>query len=313
MLTLRRLLFLFLLLATSIAHGQGEPNWDWWAKNVNWDGVTHWSRYIILSPGYMGPNALPVPEVTTGRVNNDIRFEVGGVAHFGQGDRTNNLFTQLKFNVAKDIISLHLIYVPIEQFKISDATRDERLLSGHFYEAEGTTSGDFHFGFEVQLLKDKKVWPDIMLRANTKTASGSAIGAARFTDASGYSFDFSFGKTFQKNPDSNKSLRAYFMAGFYAWQTNGELNRQNEGFLTGLGADFRTKKILFRNALGGYFGWVNDRDKPIVYRTKLNLLGNHLDYGLTYQIGLQHFEYNSIMLSVIVHFDRYQKKEEKSE
>jgi len=51
----------------------------------------------------MGPNALPVPAVAKGRVNNDLSIELGAQVHFSNGDNTQNVFTQFNYNFAKDI------------------------------------------------------------------------------------------------------------------------------------------------------------------------------------------------------------------
>ena len=60
--------------------------------NRNWDGITHWSRYIVISPGFMGPNALPVPEIKKGIIENRIEFELSQQNHFSKHDKTFNLF-----------------------------------------------------------------------------------------------------------------------------------------------------------------------------------------------------------------------------
>jgi len=298
-------IFLLLTLYSTKVYSQGQPNWEWWAENVQWDGVTHWSRFIILSPGFMGPNALPVPEMSKGSINNELRLEVGGQTHFSEGDNTQNLITNFKLNLAKEIISIHASYVPIERFDIDDKTRDERRLSGKYYEPEGTTGGDIYFGFEVQILKNKKHLPNVAFRANTKTASGSAIGAARFTDASGYSFDFSFGKELALDKKRGHSVNLYSMVGFYAWQTNGEENRQNDAFLYGIGTDLNISKFVIGTQLAGYSGYVGNRDQPMVYRVNLLRKGKVFDYRFNYQWGLRDFEYKSITISLIYHLDSY--------
>ena len=104
----------------------------------------------------MGPNALPVPEVSKGRIDNELRAELGYQAHFGSGDDTQNLFTQLNMNLVKDIASVKIWMVPVEHFNVSDATRDERKLYGDYYEAEGWAVGDVYLGSEVQILKHRK-------------------------------------------------------------------------------------------------------------------------------------------------------------
>ena len=56
----------FLIGSESKAQTQVE-----WTQNVSWDGISHWSEYLIFSPKFTGPNAMLVPEVSTGKVKND--------------------------------------------------------------------------------------------------------------------------------------------------------------------------------------------------------------------------------------------------
>lgn len=299
----RYLLVLFLGLGSLplLSQSKGEPNWEWWCENIDCrSDYQHWGRYIITSPAYMGPNALPVPEVSTGLVNNGITWEMTGMAHFSQGDNTQNLFTELKFNLAPDIVSLTFTYYPYERFIMTPETRDERKVSGEYYEGKGTTHGDIYFGFDVQVLKNKPKWPDIAARAMVKTAAGSEFGAARYTDAPGYYLDASFGKTFSLSPESSKTIRPYLMLGFYSWQVNDDENRQNDAFMTGVGADLSLGKFLIHNSFGGYSGYKGDGDRPLVYRAKLTWMTKRFDYFVRFQEGIRDFEYHTIMAGIVL-------------
>jgi len=281
------------------AQKQGEPNWEWWCQNIDCRiNYQHWGRYIITSPAFMGPNALPVPEVSTGLINNGITWEMTGMAHFSPGDNTQNLFTELKFNLAPDIVSLTFSYYPWERFVLTPDTRDERQLSGEYYDAQGTTHGDMYFGMDIQLLKNKAKWPDIAVRAMVKTATGSGYGAARYTDAPGYYFDGSFGKTFILSSTSGNTIRPYLMIGFFAWQVNDDMNRQNDAVMGGFGADVRLGNFEIHNSFGGYNGYKGNGDQPRVYRVKLTWMTRKLDYFVRYQEGLRDFEYHTIMAGV---------------
>jgi len=259
----------------------------------------HWVDFIEIAPGYMGPNALPVPEVSKGRIDNELRAELGVQAHFGDGDETQNLFTQLNINLAKDIASVKIWMVPVEHFNVNDATRDERKLSGDYYEAEGWAIGDVYLGSEVQILKNRK-FPDVMLRAFMKTASSEEVGGARFTDSPGYYFDLSFGKTLPLS-DDEKTIHLYTMIGFYSWQTYDNDNPQNDAPLYGIGADLDFKKFMFSTSLGGYSGWKDNRDEPLVYRFEALKKHKAFDILFQYQYGIKDFDYSSFKLSLIYH------------
>ncbi len=295
------ILILWLITAPAISQSKGEPNWYWWCDNVDCNnGGQHWSRYIITSPGYMGPNALPVPEVSTGLINNGISWEMTGMAHFSPGDKTQNLFTELKFNLAPDIVSMTISYFPFERFVMTPEIRDGRMVSGEYYEGQGTTHGDIYFGFDVQILKNKPKWPDMAARIMVKTAAGSEFGAARYTDAPGYFLDASFGKTYSLSDRSTKSIRPYIMLGFFAWQVNEDENRQNDAFMAGLGADLQLGKLGVHNSIGGYNGYKGNGDQPLVYRAELSLTNKRIEYFLRFQEGLRDFDYHTTMAGIVL-------------
>ena len=141
--------------------GQGATNWDWWCTNVGQSAgcpTNNWVDYIDFSPGRMGPNSLPVPEITKGRITSELSIELGAQAHFGSGDNTQNIWTDLNVNIVKEVISLVIYAVPQEHFNISDKTRDARHLSGEYYEPKGYAKGDLYFGMEIQISKNNIRW-----------------------------------------------------------------------------------------------------------------------------------------------------------
>ena len=79
--------FLFLSI---VGYSQGH---DWWVEKHNWDRVSPWSDYIIFSPAYLGPNALPVPDSKNGKLPQNMHFELSFDSHFSKGDNTKNVFS----------------------------------------------------------------------------------------------------------------------------------------------------------------------------------------------------------------------------
>ena len=73
----------------------GQQNLSWWNDVHQWDGFTHWSQYMTYSTSYMGPNAIPIPEMKKGFLQNKLRFENGAEGHWSKGDNTYNLFQKL--------------------------------------------------------------------------------------------------------------------------------------------------------------------------------------------------------------------------
>lgn len=299
---LKRLCFIVGVVIPLQMSAQGEPDWEWWCQNVGCTGNEHWVDFITISPKFMGPNALPVPAVSRGRVDNQLRVEFGIQAHFSDGDDTQNIFTDINLNMAKDIVSLRVYAIPQEHFDVTDETRDLRKLSGDYYEPEGFAKGDVYFGVEIQLIKDKPVFPDMMIRAFTKTATGSETGGARFTDTPGYYFDLSLGKNFIVGSGEN-FIRPYGMLGFYSWQTYDNDNPQNDAPLYGLGGNAQLGRNVLSTSLAGYSGWKDNGDDPLVFRLEYLRKNNKLDVLLQYQLGLNDYDYTSVKLSLIYHSD----------
>jgi hypothetical protein len=268
--------------------------------------------YISISPGGMGPNALPVPSVAKGKVDNQHSLELGAQVHFGEGDNTQNLWTYLNINLAKDIASLVVYAIPLEHFDVSDQTRDKRMLSGEYFEPEGFAKGDVYFGMEIQVLKNRPRGPDLLLRAVTKTASGSETGGARFTDSPGYFIDVSAGKDFQLG-NENKKLRPYANLGFFAWQTYDRKHPQNDAPMYGLGLDLILNKNSFSTSLAGYAGWKDNGDKPLVYRLEYRRKAKTFNYLAQYQVGFNDFDYTSLKLSIIYHAENLFRKKKHNE
>ncbi|MBK6949502.1 MAG: hypothetical protein IPH16_16765 [Haliscomenobacter sp.] len=63
---------------------------DWWANNVGWDGKSHWSTYIISQPRYLGPNALPIPSLLNGLLEEQGFLALDAFSHSANGDQTFN-------------------------------------------------------------------------------------------------------------------------------------------------------------------------------------------------------------------------------
>jgi len=143
-------------------------------------------------------------------------------------------------------------------------------------------------------------WPDILLGVTLRTASGGGLGNARYTDAPGYYFDLSAGKTFFE--DRKVSLRPYVMLGFYVWQTNVEIWAQNDAFLYGVGVSLLNKKMEFSAKYGGYKGYIGNGDAPMVLRANAIFKLPKTHFKLSFQQGLQDYEYSTLSLGTVFFF-----------
>lgn len=284
--------FLFLALVAS-----AQDDYSWWNEKHNWDGYSPWTQYMTISTSYMGPNALPVPEVTTGSIDSLAEFEVAGDYHFSRGDKTTDFFLRGFLPLYKSRVSASVEVVPYEWFRTDTITRDHRAARG--ITGEGGSGGDIYFITAFQIFRNHSWIPDVSFRAALRMPSGTNLGDSRFTDGPGYYFDLSAGK----NIAIDKSiLRLYGMAGFYAYQTFDVEHLQNDCFLYGVGADLHFKKLVLSQALAGYSGYLNIEDKPVVYRVSLRLKSKLIDWKAAYQWGVRDYDFQRIRISAILHF-----------
>jgi hypothetical protein len=291
---MKRLIFCFILLFSySLSHAQED--WGWWNDLHGWEaGMPNWRSFITVSPGFLGPNALPVPEVAKGIVEQNKTIELSSDFHIRTGDQTQNLSGQFYFPFS-DKIAIELYGVIVEHYSMSDSIRDERAARDR--DGEGLAVGDLYFATYVQLVKGRK-FPNTMLRMAGKTASGGRFDAARYSDSPGYYFDLSFSKEI---PEFIGNLRGlpFWSFGFYSWQTNDLDNLQNDAFMYSLGIQLENDNWELSNSLSGYSGYKNERDQPMIYTLSLkrNIKKNAIKFE--YIKGIQDYEYQTIKLAYL--------------
>lgn len=279
-----------------VGNGQ-DPNADytWWNEHHGWEtGDPGWRNWIIISPGYLGPNALPVPSVKKGFLEENTEIEVTASAHFHPGDPTQDISGRFYIPFAKNRIAVEMYGVIVEHFAFSEEIRNERY--ARIEDGKGFAVGDFYFSTLIQLSKDRK-FPNTLLRFATKTASGNMLEGARYTDSPAYFIDLSFSKDFGTVEEG--IIRPVGMLGFYTWQTNDELNLQNDALLYALGLDYQIKNWLFSGSWSGYSGYKNERDKPMQLNFDIRKDFNKKAIRFQYMHGIQDWNYNTIKFSFI--------------
>jgi len=292
-------LFLLILLLPALA--SGAEDYSWWNQKHDWDGVTSWTSYLIVSPSYMGPNALPVPEIQKGNLPAKRCLELGVDGHYSRGDRTGNLFSELFLPLFSSRAGLGISYIPLELYSTDTLTRDRR--RSREYDPRGLSKGDVYFSTYVHLVRETGYLPDVLITINLRTASGTKFYGARHTDGPGYYFDISAGKTFLDGDGTLRLIRTYLLAGFYVFQTNLENHMQNDALQYGAGVDLDFGIFRMEHQLGGYAGYLGNGDKPVVYRLNMALLRNsNMELNLRFQHGLRDFPYSSLRLSTILKF-----------
>ena len=273
----------------------------WWNIKHGWEpGKPGWRNFMHITPGYLGPNALSVPEVKKGVVQQGSNLEFGLDFHFRNGDPTQDISAKYYRSFAEGKIAIELYGVVAEHYAMSDFVRDERI--SRDFDGKGFANGDLYFATLVQLVKGRK-FPDTMVRMAGRTASGNQLEGARYSDYPGYFFDFSFSKSYAGR-NEKISFLPFASFGFYSWQTNDELNLQNDAFMYGLGTDMKWLHWTISNSLSGYSGYKNERDKPMVYTLDLKHQLANKTSRLQYLHGLRDWTYRTVKLSLILNLQK---------
>lgn len=274
--------FLFLFIPFFIS-AQNNSDFGWWNELHDWQrGDPGWRNFMKISPGYLGPNALPVPEVQKGMFRSHSEIEITASNHFHSGDPTQDISAKLFLPFAKNRIAVEMYGVIIEQYNFTEEIRNERIARDR--DGKGTAFGDFYFSTLIQVVKDR-LFPNTLIRFAARTASGNQLEAARYSDAPGYFTDLSMSKVWGNNLSGR--FRPFGLIGFYAWQTNSDLYLQNDALLYAYGADFMYRNWLLSGVLSGYSGYIGRRDKPKQLNFDLRKDFNRLAFRVQYLYGLR--------------------------
>ena len=291
-------LFLFLILSFNANSQSADEDYSWWNELHGWEiGMPGWRNWIKITPGYLGPNAIPVPEVKRGFLNLKSEFELTASSHFLKGDPTQDISGRLFVPFAQSKIAVEIYGVILEHFAFSEDIRNERF--ARIEDGKGFATGDLYFSTLIQLSKDRK-FPNTLFRMAAKTTSGNQLEGARNTDSPGYFFDLSFSKNLGQTETG--LFRPFGLAGFYSWQTNDELNLQNDAFLYALGADYERNGMVLTASWSGYSGYKDERDRPTQLNFELRKDYNRSDFRIQYMHGSRDLEYKTIRFSFIWKF-----------
>ncbi len=273
-----------------------QDDWAWWNELHGWEsGMPSWRSFVTISPGYLGPNALPVPEVKKGLLDQEKAIEFGSDFHFRSGDNTQNLYGKLYYPFADNKIAIELYGVLLERYAMSTEIRDER--KARDKDGRGLAVGDLYFSTMIQLVKDKR-FPNTLFRMAGKTASGGRLDAARYADSPGYFFDVSFSKSYG-DKDATLEWTPFASVGFYSWQTNDDMNLQNDALMYSAGLELHKNEWNVSNSISGYTGYKEEKDKPMVYTFDLSKQLKKNTVRFQFLQGLRDWEYSTVKLSYI--------------
>ena len=266
----------------------------WWSANVQWDGISHWREYLIFSPRYLGPNALPIPEQAQGQVFSESEIRLTGNAQWSRGDRTWHPALYARYAAWPGRISFSLYWVPLEVFTTAHEWKTERRVFHTFYDARQAT-GDVLLNTQIQLKTESDTWPGIALRLGYRFPSSNTVGAARFTDSPGFHFDLSAGKDYDL---WSGTWRPVAMVGLLVWQTNQDTHVQNDAVLFGGGFSYQRGQWESGTYLRGYAGYLNNGDRPLLAEAYVKKSWKRGHIYLRFQHGMQDRLYDRLELGV---------------
>ena len=291
------LLFMFLLVPELRAQ-----NLDWWDALHDFPNAAGLdrSRYVSVSPGYFGPNALRVPALNNGIIDNELWAENTIEYHSGNGDQTLNIWSQFNIPLAKDKALFYVESIPLEWWWVTTETRDERKMQR--FSGQGWNTGDMSFGVILRLANEEKSrMPNITFRAHSKTTTGGNVTNARFTDASMFFWEATVSKTVKKFENGSFLIKG--MLGFYTWQTNrnrlpnGSGQFQNDAGVYGIGIEWTKGKLKIGSDISGYHGYISNRDYPTFWRNQFSYrISKHIALYANANVGLKTWDWNTITI-----------------
>mgnify|MGYP000619213174 CR=1 FL=1 len=295
MIRYQALLFIFLLSWNTLT-AQRESTKDFVPY---YSGTADFST-ILIAPGTLGPNALPVPNILNGQVGTDLLFRLSTDHYFrdGGGDNGHSILLNFRFPVVQNFMAFEFEWNMLEHFHATNEVRD--ILQLYKDDPGWTTDrGDIILSTYIQLLHGRKYWPDIMLINALKTTSGG-IYDGRATDLPAHWHYASLGMQIFRRGAFSGRINA--MAGVYIWQTNQTDLEQNEGPLWGLEGQFNFKAVELAAGISGYKGWkYYGEDRPALFKSRLVVNNQRFNYFIEYKTGWQHYYYSSINVGLTWH------------
>ena len=237
-----------------------------------------------IAPGYFGPNAFPVPEMSDGTTSANWKAELYSDHFWGTAgdpgeDYTTDIFARLTIPLFSSRANL-VIWGPLYEFFHTGPSVNQYRRLPYEDDVDYHTPGDIYVSTEFQPLVYEKHGVDMVVRSVLKSASGDRYEYARYYDSPGYFFDATFARGFAISEKIN--ARIALSGGFLCWQTDN--GRQNDAVMYGALASLASGPVLLKVQYGGYVGWELDGDCPMTLRT--DLAWNFADFSL--QMGWQH-------------------------
>lgn len=257
-----------------------------------------------------GPNALPVIDMSAGETSDKLSVEISE-SYFRGFNQSNTFTPNLRLNIPLFTrwVNLEAWYSVMDFYSmqntkctIDNLTKLYPLSHWH------NVAGDIYVSTNIQVLhhqwfkKSLPYMPSAVIRIGIKTASGGDFENKRFIDAPGYFLDLTLAEKINWENKWAKSFSLAGSIGFYCWQTGQA--EQNDAYMYGLRAEFEAQYLRLMAEWGGYTGWQNNGDCPIVIKSKLGIpcpLG--FEPYIAYQYGIRDWEYHEFKVGVMYSID----------
>lgn len=272
-------------------------NDDFWKETEEKYKQVHWSTWIRKSPAYMGPNALPVPEVKKGYIPDSFQINTCVEIHHSKGDPTQNIFIHLIYPFSGRV-AVEAFWVPVEHYFMSNEIQTIR--KTFILDSSKWAVGDVNLATHIKLLGSKHDNYGLLTSFTLRTASGSNAFHARYTDSPGYFMDISGFRKFKLN-NFVSGIQVYSMLGLYVWQISSVQHYQNDAVLYGSGLSFFIKNWKISSELAGYYGYLNDGDRPMVFREKIEYQMTGKNFYFRFQQGIHDFDYSSFSIGSTIY------------
>lgn len=237
-----------------------------------------------VSPNYFGPNAFPVPEMLSGKIDDTAYWLEYSCIQGKYNDRTVGLTSGVSYKVSNVTFN---VWWDIVEFSCVSSAWLNHTNSETF--KNNVECGDVYVSTDFQVLNETDHKVNLTVRSVLKTASGGDFRYRRFYDSAGYYFDSSIGKSlFGVDFAGN--------VGFVCWQT--DMFKQNDAFLYGLMVKRTTDKYEIKCSWEGYTGWQNNGDSPSVLRFYLETKNKIVNVYERAEFGLNDWPYTQITIGV---------------
>lgn len=257
-----------------------------------------------------GPNALPVIDMSAGETSDKLSVEISG--NYFRGFNQSNTFTpNLRLNIPLFTrwVNLEAWYSVMDFYSMQNTKCTiDNLTTLYPLSHWHNVAGDIYVSTNIQVLhhqwfkKSLPYMPSAVIRIGIKTASGGDFENKRFIDAPGYFLDLTLAEKINWENKWAKSFSLAGSIGFYCWQTGQA--EQNDAYMYGLRAEFEAQYLRLMAEWGGYTGWQNNGDCPIVIKSKLGIpcpLG--FEPYIAYQYGIRDWEYHEFKVGVMYSID----------